>query len=101
VINARDIDALLSRLLDRSWNQKKLSYVFAKDTAPEVQNNIRAQAEKERDDVMNIFVREDLLSGLSIMKTVLEVSNPSAVVIFGRESGFVYGYGLEKFSSGE
>jgi hypothetical protein len=97
VISHKDIETFLARLTDRSWNQRKLSYSFPKDMALEVQNKIRGKAEKERDDVMNTFVREDLLSGVSIMKTVLDISNPSAVLIFARESGFLYGFGLEKF----
>ncbi|MBV8903022.1 MAG: hypothetical protein JOZ22_05240 [Acidobacteriia bacterium] len=101
LINTKDIDAFLSKLQDRTWNQRKLAYFFAKDTEAEAQNRIRARAEKERDDVMNTFVREDLLSGVSIMKTVLEISNPSAVLIFARESGFIYGFGLEKNEKNE
>jgi hypothetical protein len=46
---------------------------------------------------LGMRVWEDLLSGLLIMKTVLDISNTSAVLIFARESGFLYGFGLEKF----
>lgn len=99
VIGGREIDAFLARLEDKSWIQRKPDYVFPKDTAPATASKIRAQGEKEREDVMNTFSREDLLSGVSIMKTVLGVSNPSAVVVFARESGFIYGCGLERMAN--
>jgi hypothetical protein len=97
VISGKEVDAFLSRLRDRSWNQRPLSFVFPKDMLPPTQNAIRAAGAKARDDVMNTFAREDLLSGVSIMKTVLNISNPSAFLIFVRDSGFIYGYALEKY----
>ena len=58
---------------------------------------IRATAKRDRAEVMNIFDREDLLSGVSIMKTVLDSGNPSAIVTFVRDGGnFLRGYVLEK-----
>ena len=93
----RDIDGFLSRLTDKSWNQRKLSFPFPKDTPEDVQAKVRRKAEEERDSVMNVFPREDLLSGVSIMKTLLESSNPSVTIVFVRESTFVYGFGMEKF----
>ncbi len=58
---------------------------------------IRARADKDRDDVENVFVREDLLSGLNIMKTVLDASNPMAVIVFARNGNYLYGYALEHY----
>jgi hypothetical protein len=95
VISRRDINRFLSTLNDGTWNQKEPVLVFPKGTPVKSQENVRQKAKSERDNVMNIFVREDLLSGVSIMKTVLDNSNGSAVVTFARENSYLYGYALE------
>jgi hypothetical protein len=96
-ITKRDLDTFLASLKDGSWNQKKPSFVFPKDMPVEKQNLIRTKALKERDDVQNVFVREDLISGISIMEAVLNSSNPSATIRFSRSGNFIYGYALDKF----
>jgi Ppx/GppA phosphatase family len=96
-ITKRDLDVFLARLRDRTWNQKKLVLSFPKDMPLEEQKKIRASALKDRDDVQNVFVGENLLSGVSIMKTVLDISNPSATVQFVRDGNFIYGYALKKY----
>jgi hypothetical protein len=60
---------------------------------------IRKQALKDRADVQNVFVREDLLSGVSIMRAILNSSNPSAKIRFVRGGNYIYGYALEKFKN--
>lgn len=97
VITKKDLDAFLAKLTDGSWSQKNLEFNFASDVPPARQKEIREKAEKDKGDVMNTFVREDLLSGVSIMKTVLESSNPSALLQFVRGGNFLYGYAMEKF----
>jgi exopolyphosphatase/pppGpp-phosphohydrolase len=92
-----DLDTFLGRLGDGTWNQKKLAYVFPKGTSKEWENQTRAKAEKERNDVMDVFAAEDLLAGVSIMKTVLDSSNPSATILFARNGGYIYGYAIEKY----
>jgi hypothetical protein len=62
-----------------------------------MESKIRDQATKDRADVQNVFSREDLVSGVSIMKTILEVSNPTALVQFVRNGNFIDGYALEKY----
>jgi hypothetical protein len=102
VIYKRDVDTFLSRLKDGTWNQKPLTFSFAGDVTKEQQAAIRLKAELERSGpkgVMNVFVREDLLSGVSIMKTVLAASNPSAVVVFSRNGNYIYGYALDKYKA--
>ncbi len=96
-ITKHDLDIFLAGLQDGTWNQKKPVYVFPKDMSEEKQNTIRVKAAKERDDVQNVFVREDLLSGVSIMEAVLTSSNPAATIHFVRSGNFIYGYALEKF----
>jgi len=98
-ITKRDLDTFLARLKDGTWNQKKPVFVFPKDMPLDRQKAIRVKAAKERDDVQNVFVREDLLSGVSIMNAVLNASNPSATVRFVRTGNFIYGYALEKFKA--
>jgi hypothetical protein len=98
IITKRDLDTFLARLNDGSWNQRHFQYSFPKDTSPAIQKDIRSAAEKDRRRVMDTFVREDLLAGVSIMKTVLDSSNPSTVVRFIRDGGsFFYGYAAEKY----
>jgi Ppx/GppA phosphatase family len=92
-----DLDTFLGRLNDGTWNQKKPSYNFPKGTSKKWEIDTRAKAEKERNDVMDIFAAEDLLAGVSIMKTVLDASNPSAVIRFARNGNYIYGYAIEKY----
>ena len=96
-ITKHDLETFLAGLKDGTWNQKKPVYAFPKDMPEEKQNLIRVKAAKERDDVQNVFVREDLLSGVSIMEAVLTSSNPAATIHFVRSGNFIYGYALEKF----
>lgn len=101
IITRHDIEIFLSRLGDGSWNQKHFQYSFPKAMSLKDQAQIRAAAEKDRKSVMDVFVREDLLSGISIMKTVLDISNPSATVTFVRGGGdFLFGYAMEKYHDG-
>jgi exopolyphosphatase/pppGpp-phosphohydrolase len=96
-ISKHDLDVFLASLKDGTWNQKKPIFVFPKDMPVEKQNLIRSKALKDRDDVQNVFVREDLISGISIMEAVLNSSNPAATIRFSRSGNFIYGYALEKF----
>jgi hypothetical protein len=96
-LTKHDLDTLLARLKDGTWNQKKPVFAFPPDMPVEKQNLIRTKAAKERDDVQNVFVKEDLISGISIMEAVLNSSNSSATIRFSRSGNFIYGYALEKF----
>jgi hypothetical protein len=97
VITKQDLDAFASRLNDGSWNQKPLEYSFPADASAGRQKEVRDKAEQDRNDVMNTFVREDLLSGIAIVKSVLGASNPSAILQFVRSGNYLYGYAREKF----
>lgn len=97
VITMRDLDNFLASLKNGSWNQQDLKYRFPVDLSPSEQKEIREKSERDRTDVLNIFVREDLLSGVSIMKTILESGNPTAVIRFARSEGELYGYAIQKF----
>jgi hypothetical protein len=98
-LTKKDLDTFLASLKDGSWNQKKPVFVFPPDMQAEKQNLIRAKAAKEREDVQNVFVREDLISGISIMEAVLNSSNPTATIHFSRSGNFIYGYALDKFKA--
>jgi hypothetical protein len=97
VITKKDLDTFIARLQDGTWNQRKPVFAFPEDMPTDKQNTIRTKALKERDDVQNVFVREDLLSGVSIMRAVLNSSNPSATIRFVRNGNFIYGLALDKF----
>ena len=105
-ITKHDLDTFIAELKDGTWNTKKPVFAFPKETSTDEQTikqdkareaAIRQKAMKERDDVQNVFVREDLLAGVSIMRAVLNSSNPSATIRFVRSGNFIYGYALEKF----
>jgi exopolyphosphatase/pppGpp-phosphohydrolase len=96
-ITKHDLETFQARLKDGTWNQAKPVFAFPKDMPEETKKAIRARAEKDREDVQNVFVREDMLSGVSIMNAVLESSNPAATIRFVRSGNYIYGYALEKF----
>ncbi len=96
-ITKHDLDTFQASLKNGTWNQKPPVFAFPKDIPIEKQNAIRAKVAKEREDVQNVFVREDLLSGVSIMEAVLNSSNPQATLRFVRSGNFIYGYALAKF----
>jgi hypothetical protein len=96
-LTKHDLDTFLARLKDGSWNQRKPVFIFPKDMPEDRKAEIRTKAMKEWEDVQNVFVREDLISGVSIMEAVLDSSNPSATIHFVRSGNFIYGYALEKY----
>ena len=98
-ITKHDLDTFLASLKDGTWNTKKHVYMFPKEMSKEREAVIRAKATKEQEDVQNVFVREDLISGVSIMETVLASSNPAASIHFVRSGNFIYGYALDKYKA--
>ena len=96
-ISRHDVDGFLAELKNSTWNQRSAVYTFPPTVPVAKQASIRAKATKDRDDVQNVFVREDLLSGVSIMKTVLESSNPASYIQFARNGNYIYGYALDKY----
>jgi hypothetical protein len=99
IISKADLNGFLARLESKTWNrgEMKITFPTAKPQTPQMESKIRDQATKDRADVQNVFSREDLVSGVSIMKTILEVSNPTALVQFVRNGNFIDGYALEKY----
>jgi exopolyphosphatase/pppGpp-phosphohydrolase len=93
-----DIDTFLARLFDGTWNQLDLKYKFPKGTSRDWQIKTRARAEAEKNDLMSTFIAEDIMSGVSIMKTILDVSNPSAEIFFARNGYYINSYVLEKYT---
>jgi len=94
-----DLESFLSSLANGTWNQEDLQFHFTKDVPAADRQSIRKSAEEERGKVFNVFAAEDLLSGVSIMKTVLESSNQSPVIFFVRDGNYIYGYALDKFNA--
>lgn len=106
MITKQDLDNFLEQLKANTWNQKQPVFHFSKEVPTDPKKAatkrareaaIRKQALKDRGDVQNVFVREDLLSGVSIMRAILNSSNPSAKIRFVRGGNYIYGYALEKF----
>jgi hypothetical protein len=106
MITKQDLDSFLAQLKANTWNQKQPVFHFSKEVPTDPKKAaakrareaaIRKQALKDRGDVQNVFVREDLLSGISIMRAILNSSNPSGKIRFVRGGNYIYGYALEKF----
>ena len=108
MITSKDLDNFLAQLKAKTWNQKQPVFHFSTEVPTDPKKaaakkareaGIRKQALKDRADVQNVFVREDLLSGVSIMRAILNSSNPSAKIRFVRGGNYIYGYALEKFKN--
>ena len=108
MITSKDLDNFLAQLKAKTWNQKQPVFHFSTEVPTDPKKAaakkareavIRKQALKDRADVQNVFVREDLLSGVSIMRAILNSSNPSAKIRFVRGGNYIYGYALEKFKN--
>lgn len=97
VLRKADVEKFLAHLKDGSWNHRATYYPFPKDMPPARQAEIRARAEKDRADVQNVFAREDLIAGVSILKVVMDTSDSRALFQFVRDGNFLYGYAREKF----
>ena len=96
-LTAKDIDHLLASLRDGSWNQKPLVYHFASDVPASVRTAVTEAAEGDRRRIGDTFSAEDLMAGVSIMKTILSEGNQSATIYFARNSNYIYGYALDKY----
>jgi exopolyphosphatase/pppGpp-phosphohydrolase len=98
-VTKADLDRFVKSLSDGSWIQKEPVYHFSDKVPAKTRKAIQEDAQKHRQNVMNIFVGEDLISGVSIMRTVLAESNPAAEIYFVRNGGYIYGYAKEKFQA--
>jgi len=96
-----DLDRFEKELRDGSWNQKQLVFAFPNNTPQDVRAAIRKEEDFDVNDsahgVINIFTRDQILSGVSIMQTVLKSSNPSAQINFLRLNDFILGFATDKF----
>lgn len=92
-----DIDGFLKRLQDGTWNQGDLRFDFAPDVTSAQRDAATKAGTADRLRVMNVFSREDLLAGVSLMKTILDSHRQPATVFFVRNGNYLYGYALEKF----
>jgi hypothetical protein len=81
-ITRAELDQFLAKLKNRSWNA----------TPP------RAPAAlQEWKDVQNVFAREDVLAGVAIFRSLLDLSNPNARILFARNGSFLYGHALSRY----
>lgn len=97
-LTKKEIDAFLKALTDGTWNQKEDPSIKLSAKLPaSTRAAIRAAAKQQQTDVQNVFSAEDLISGVSIMKTVLGESNKTAEIWFVRNGGYIYGYAKEKY----
>jgi exopolyphosphatase/pppGpp-phosphohydrolase len=93
-----DIDTFLKKLQDKTWNQGEPRFDFAADVTPAQRSAATKAGTADRQQVMNVFSREDLLAGVSLMKTILDKHSNPATLYFVRNGNYVFGYALEKFS---
>jgi exopolyphosphatase/pppGpp-phosphohydrolase len=99
IVSKDDLEKFLAKLSAGTWNQQPVYHWerLPKGLTQEMQHQIKERAEKEQASVKDIFAREDIYSGVSIMKTVLEASDPKAILQFVRTGNFIYGYALERY----
>jgi hypothetical protein len=100
-ITRKELDGFLAKLKDGSWNANPPSLTFPKDTPDSVRNSMNAAALKDWKGVQNVFVREDLIAGVSLFRSILDQSNPNAKITFVRNGNLLYGYALTRFVEGK
>ena len=96
-ISLSDINSFLSQLQDKSWLDREPQFHFAPDVKPSTRQIIQAANLADRKAVAEVFSREDLLAGVSIMKTILQGQDVSPTVFFVRNGNYLFGYALEKY----
>ena len=96
-ITKKEIDEFLGKLKDGSWNANQPRMNFAKETPDSVRRAVTTAALKDWKGVQNVFVREDVYAGVSLFRSLLEVSNPNARILFVRNGNFLYGYALSRY----
>jgi exopolyphosphatase/pppGpp-phosphohydrolase len=96
-LTGKELADFITRLKDGSWNKPDLVFHFSSDVGPAARKSISESAKAEQAKVFDVFTGGDLLAGVSIMRTVLESSNPKASIFFARNSNYIYGYALAKF----
>jgi len=94
-ITPHDLDTFLARLANGTWKEENLPRASGKDAGK--RDPAAVAAEKDRNDVIDVFSGEDLMSGVEIMKTVFEFSNRSATLVFVRDSNFLFSYVKERY----
>ena len=92
-----DVDAFYQRLTDNSWNQGDPVFAFPRQTSALDRELTRKAHATDRAAVQNVFSREDLLAGVSIIRVILDQAKPSARVWFVRNGNYLFGYALEKY----
>jgi rRNA processing protein Gar1 len=96
-ISSSDIDEFLRELTNGSWLQRQPQFHFAADVTPAARERIEKAHLADRKSVSEVFSREDLLAGVSLMKTILQVNTSSPTVYFVRNGNYLFGYALEKY----
>lgn len=100
-ISRKEIDEFLVKLKNGTWNAQQPRIGFAKETPEAVRRSVTNAALKDWKGVQNVFVREDIYAGVSLFRSLLEVSNPNARIIFVRNGNFLYGYALSRYIEGK
>jgi exopolyphosphatase/pppGpp-phosphohydrolase len=93
----QDVDGFFTSLRSGKWNQDEPRFTFDPKVTAAQQAKIRKDNLAERTNVQNVFGREDLMAGVSLIRTVLDEGNPKASVYFVRNGNYLFGYALGKF----
>lgn len=96
-LTRRDVDVFFDHLADGTWNQKEPQFYFAHSVTAKQKDEIRKAHLVDRQSVQNVFSREDLLAGVSLIRTIVDSGNPSAKIWFVRNGNYLFGYALEKY----
>jgi hypothetical protein len=100
-LTRREIDEFLVKLKNGTWNAQQPRIAFAKETPDSVRRTVTNAALKDWKGVQNVFVREDVYAGVSLFRSLLDVSNPNARILFVRNGNFLYGYALSRYIEGK
>lgn len=93
----QDTETFIDRLRKGTWNQVEPTYSFGPTVGADARAAIRQESTAARAGVQNVFSREDLLAGASLVRMVQAQANPSAQFFFVRNGNYLFGYALEKF----
>ncbi len=91
-ISSLDIENFIFALQQKTWTERQ---------APKGMSDAdRKKWQKEFARSQEVFTPENLQSGVGLMRTMLQHSNPKVRVLFPRNGQWLYGYTLAKFNEG-
>jgi len=95
-LSRKQLDGFLSHLKDGTY-QNEPTFYFGPRVPEDQRQMVRSTNAADRKRVQDVFSKEDLLAGATLLKTILDQSKPSAQIWFVRNGNYLFGYALEKY----